>query len=86
MDVQMPVLDGVSATNIIRARSGPERRITIIALTANSMEGDKERYLSAGMDGYLSKPMEREKLARVLVDNMGSSTRHRTPFDEQTVP
>ncbi len=68
MDVQMPVLDGIATTLAIRAEpglGGPER-IPIIALTAHAMLGDRERCLEAGMDGYLSKPVELEELSRGL--------------------
>ena len=63
MDVQMPRLDGIEATRRLRAGSGPNRSTPVVALTANAMEGDRERYLDAGMNDYLSKPFE---LAAVL--------------------
>jgi len=65
MDVQMPVMDGVEATTIIRDRLG-ERRPWIIALTANALQGDRERYLGVGMDAYISKPIRIEELANAL--------------------
>jgi len=58
MDVQMPILDGVGATKKIRASDGPCRHTPIIALTANAMPGDKQRYLDLGMTGYVSKPID----------------------------
>ena len=58
MDVQMPELDGVQATKQIRALPPPKCRIKIIAMTAHAMAGDRETYLSAGMDDYVSKPIE----------------------------
>ena len=58
MDVQMPRLDGLEATRRLRAGSGPNRATPVVALTANAMEGDRERYLDAGMNDYLSKPFE----------------------------
>lgn len=58
MDVQMPILDGVGATKKIRAGDGPCRQTPIIALTANAMPGDRQRYLDLGMTGYVSKPID----------------------------
>jgi CheY-like chemotaxis protein/HPt (histidine-containing phosphotransfer) domain-containing protein len=58
MDVQMPVLDGVQATQRIRALPSPKDAVPIIALTAHAMAGAKEEYLAAGMDDYLSKPLD----------------------------
>jgi PAS domain S-box-containing protein len=71
MDVQMPGMDGLTVTQAIRAREGAgSRRTPIIALTAHSLEGDRERFLSAGMDGFVSKPFKFHELfaeiARVL--------------------
>ena len=64
MDVQMPVLDGLSATRKIRSEF--DRQPVIIAMTANAMVEDKEECLSAGMDDYVSKPINLEELVRVL--------------------
>jgi signal transduction histidine kinase/DNA-binding response OmpR family regulator len=58
MDVQMPRLDGMGATRRIRDGDGPNRTTPVVALTANAMEGDRERYIEAGMNDYLSKPFE----------------------------
>jgi CheY-like chemotaxis protein len=66
MDVQMPVLDGVQATKQIRALPPPKGTIPIIALTAHAMAGAREEYLAAGMDDYLSKPLEPEALFAAL--------------------
>lgn len=67
MDVQMPVMDGFQATAAIRALAKPSRaQLPIIAMTAHSMPGDKERCLAAGMDAYLSKPINRHKLIEVI--------------------
>ena len=68
MDVQMPILDGLEATRQIRAREATKggERVHVVALTANAMEGDSQACKAAGMDGYLSKPIERVKLRSVL--------------------
>ncbi len=66
MDGQMPVMDGFAATALIRGFEGPVRRTPIVALTASAMRGDRERYLDAGMDDYLAKPITPEQLKAVL--------------------
>jgi CheY-like chemotaxis protein len=66
MDVQMPVLDGISAARRIRSLPGNAALAHIIAVTANAMSGDKEKYLAAGMDSYVSKPISMSDLARAL--------------------
>ncbi|NUB01416.1 response regulator [Azospirillum melinis] len=62
MDVQMPVMDGLAATRRIRRLSGAVARIPVVALTANAMQGDAAICLEAGMDDYLSKPINARKL------------------------
>jgi CheY-like chemotaxis protein len=75
MDVHMPQVDGLEATRRIRAaeadRDGPRTRI--IALTANAPAEDRESCLAAGMDGFLTKPLDRERLAEVLAGAAATS-------------
>jgi len=68
MDVQMPGMDGVEATRIIRgdAGLGDKRNIPVIALTAFAMDGEKEIFLAAGMDGYVAKPVGMKDLTRAI--------------------
>jgi len=67
MDVQMPEMDGLEATCRIRAELSDDRQPYIIAMTANTMKGDRERCLDAGMDDYLGKPFRRDELMMCLV-------------------
>lgn len=66
MDLQMPDMDGFEATAKIRASETSGRHVPVIALTAHAMEGDRERCLDAGMDGFLSKPISPELLLATL--------------------
>jgi len=65
MDVRMPEMNGLEATSIIRQR-WPDNGPSIIAVTAYALEGDQERCLDAGMDGYISKPIRIEDLSEKL--------------------
>jgi signal transduction histidine kinase/DNA-binding response OmpR family regulator len=73
MDCQMPVMDGFEATREIRRREAGKRRIPIVALTANAMKGDEEACYAAGMDGFVSKPIDRSKLQACLERALGPS-------------
>jgi signal transduction histidine kinase/DNA-binding response OmpR family regulator len=66
MDVQMPDMDGVAATHQIRSMIPLEKQPWIIALTAHALPGDREQYLSKGMDDYISKPVRPEELVAAL--------------------
>jgi PAS domain S-box-containing protein len=66
MDCQMPEMDGFEATRRIRELPGPAGRVPIIAMTASVMKQDRERCFEAGMDDFLSKPVDPERLARVI--------------------
>jgi CheY-like chemotaxis protein len=66
MDIQMPEMDGLTATRQIRAGRLLQHQPTIIALTANAVEGDREICLAAGMDAYLPKPFKLESLVDLL--------------------
>ncbi len=76
MDVQMPVMDGIDATRRIRADEQREGRqgTPIIAMTAHSMSGDRERFLAAGMSDYISKPVEASLLHAVLMRWLPANT------------
>ena len=66
MDIQMPIMDGLSATDEIRRRLPAHSQPQIVAVTANALKGDRETYLAAGMNDYISKPIKINELARVL--------------------
>lgn len=66
MDVQMPEMDGITATGRIRALDDARKDIPIIALTANAMKGDRDRYIAAGLNDYVSKPIDANLLNAAL--------------------
>jgi CheY-like chemotaxis protein len=67
MDMQMPQMDGITATETIRALSGPEREVPIIALTANALVGQREICLAAGMNSFLTKPIQPDALYEAIL-------------------
>ena len=89
MDVQMPEMDGITATRRIRDLDPPLCDIPIVALTANAMKGDRDRYIDAGMNDYVSKPIDAQLLNAALrrqcgqtvaeAQNLGASRPAETP-------
>ncbi len=80
MDVQMPELDGLETTGRILAEIAPELRPKIIAVTAGAMRGDREKCLAAGMDDYVSKPVQADELQATLKRCMGITTDNEPPL------
>jgi two-component system, sensor histidine kinase and response regulator len=66
MDCQMPEMDGFEATRAIRQRESGKTHQVIVAVTANAMQGDREKCISAGMDDYISKPIARSELDQMM--------------------
>ena len=75
MDLQMPEMDGLEATAAIRAQEREARapRVPIVALTAHAMQGDRQRCMDAGMDGYVAKPIKPVELFEVIDRVMASA-------------
>jgi signal transduction histidine kinase/DNA-binding response OmpR family regulator len=82
MDCQMPVMDGYTATQELRAREGPGEHVPVIALTASAMVTDRQRCLDAGMDDYLSKPVWDDHLAAALRALIPGDATRREPSTE----
>jgi signal transduction histidine kinase/CheY-like chemotaxis protein len=79
MDGHMPEMDGIEATKLIRALSGAAGRVPIIALTANALSGDREIYLGAGMNDYVSKPINTPDLLAAIARQTGATMAAFTP-------
>ena len=74
LDIQMPELDGFEVAAAVRAREeGTGRRLPLVAVTAHAMQGDRERCLAAGMDGYVTKPIQMDRLAQAIADVLAVS-------------
>ncbi len=71
MDIQMPKMDGIEVTKAVRMQEGANQHVPIIAMTANAMQGDRLNYISAGMDEYISKPLD----ARLLISTISKVTK-----------
>jgi signal transduction histidine kinase/CheY-like chemotaxis protein len=85
MDVQMPEMDGLAATRHIRQNIPREKRPRIVAMTANAMQGDRERCLDAGMDDYIPKPVRHDDLSAAL-DRCVRIALNRRPAEESPAP
>ncbi len=86
MDIHMPKMDGITAAKLIREQGGFGETVPIIAVTAMAMKGDRENFLAAGMNDYVSKPIDRQKLF-AAIDGCSSrepiDIRHRTEVVKQ---
>jgi PAS domain S-box-containing protein len=82
MDVQMPVMDGLEAAAVIRKDQtlGDKSRIPIVAMTAYAMSGDREKFLSGGMDGYIAKPLSCETLYEIISNVVARKNIEPKPF------
>jgi CheY-like chemotaxis protein len=85
MDVQMPDMDGLETTKAIRAQErSSQRHLPIVAMTAHAMIGDRERCLSAGMDSYVTKPVDATKLFTAIADALPKDSALKPSQSEST--
>ncbi len=73
MDIQMPDMDGITATKHIRNLNEPKGRTPIIAVTAHAMQGDREKYMAEDMNDYISKPIDQKELVKLLEKYCGTA-------------
>ena len=74
MDIHMPELDGQRAFDQLRDGTSPNAAVPVIALTADSMRGDQEKYIARGFDGYVSKPIDQRSLMSVVEECLAGKT------------
>jgi signal transduction histidine kinase/ActR/RegA family two-component response regulator/HPt (histidine-containing phosphotransfer) domain-containing protein len=86
MDIEMPIMDGISATQAIRQEWGTPHQPYIIAVTAYAMTGDRERCLNAGMQDYLTKPLRIQNLQTALQQGENSLSLRQVPVVQKTPP
>lgn len=88
MDIQMPVMDGIEATHEILDYEEDEEltHVPIVALTANALKGDRERFLGEGMDEYITKPIETSELLYVLNKFLSAKAKTVSPEEQEEIP
>ncbi|WP_294228228.1 ATP-binding protein [uncultured Shimia sp.] len=80
MDIAMPVMDGLQATKVIRSGTGPNKDTPIVAVSANILPEDRDRFLAAGMSAFLAKPISRPSLQQMLQDTFAGPEVSNTPL------
>jgi CheY-like chemotaxis protein len=75
MDMMMPEMDGIAATRLIRAETGPNRSVPIIGVTANAFTQDREACLDVGMTGFLAKPITKARLREAMEEALSAEQR-----------
>ncbi len=86
MDISMPEMDGIAATKAIRKLPGQVSKMPIVALTAHALSGDKERFLKAGMDDYLIKPIDRSAILHCIAQWTPHENRNLPPSNTTIQP